>query len=165
MTDRYTAAEIFSFCQENWPESCHPVHRYALYLHRLAELDTEVHQFTRSLGISPTEFDILATLRRSPPPHVLNPTELQRSTLLSSGGQTKLFYQLEEKGFIERSVNEEDKRSKFVHLTMKGKGVVETAMTAVLNKEIEWLNVAGMNVDELAQLTHLLSRLLTVLES
>jgi DNA-binding transcriptional ArsR family regulator len=47
-------------------------------------------------------FDVLAALRRSGTPYELNPTELSRAMLLSSGGMTKRLDRLEAAGLVER---------------------------------------------------------------
>ena len=52
--------------------------------------------------LRPGWFDLLAALRRSGPPYELNPTELTRATMLSSGGTTKRLDRLAGAGLIER---------------------------------------------------------------
>ena len=165
MTARYTADEIFALSQKNWPETHHSVHKYVLYFHRLRDIVViEMNEFIKQFGLSIAEFDVLATLRSSSFPYVLKPSELQSSTLLSSGGLTKLLYQLEARELIKRSIVKEDKRSKLAHLTAKGKALIETSRDAVMMKEKERLDDALSN-DELNQLTKLLGKLLNVVEN
>ena len=157
--------KVFGFCEQHWPETHNVPHHYVLYLHRLVQLE---HQSSDAVmkrhGLSGAEFDILATLRRTESPFVLSPTQLQRSTLLSSGGQTKLLYQLEAKGLIERSVNPDDKRSKFVHLNTAGKELVEVVMAETLARLRGLFDEAGLKKKDVRQLIGLMGKLLTVLE-
>lgn len=165
MVEPYSATQIYSFCEQHWPQSHTLTHQHILYLHRLVQLESlETGQVFKTHELSAAEFDILATLRRTQAPHILSPTELQRSTLLSSGGQTKVLYHLESKRFISRSVNPTDKRSKFVHLTSKGKRTVETAMAEMLERLETVFNQSKLNKQEQSQLIKLLSKLLDTLE-
>ena len=90
-------------------------------------------------------------------PYVLTPTELQRSVLITSGGLTKLLYQLEARGLVSRSVQAQDKRSKLVHLTSKGKKLVERAVAEVMQVESQWIEQA-LSEKELEQLKKLLGK-------
>jgi DNA-binding MarR family transcriptional regulator len=53
-------------------------------------------------GLSPSELDVLVTLRRSAAPWVLTPSEIQRALLITSGGLTKILQQLEGRGLVTR---------------------------------------------------------------
>jgi DNA-binding MarR family transcriptional regulator len=87
-------------------------------------------------GLRPGWFDLLAALRRSGPPYELNPTQLMRATLLSSGGMTKRLDRLVEAGLVERRADPSDRRGILVGLTPHGKAVVDTALEAhVANEE------------------------------
>ena len=164
MKDDYTADEIMNLCEENWPGKNNPIHRFAVYLNRTRMLGVhEVQEIMRGKGLSLGELDVLASLRRSPPPHRLAPTELQRATLITSGGLTKLLYQLEARSLVERSVCETDKRSKLVHLTHKGKRLTEATMNTVIKHQENSLG-AALSESELDQLNALLGKVLKVFE-
>ena len=94
---------------------------------------------------------------------MLTPKELQRSLLITSGGLTKLLYQLEASELIRRSVQEHDKRSKLVHLTPNGKKIVGRAMAAMQESVKAWLDEA-FTQREFEQLKQLLSKAACVLE-
>jgi DNA-binding MarR family transcriptional regulator len=87
-------------------------------------------------GLQPGWFDLLAALRRSGPPYELNPTQLMRATLLSSGGMTKRLDRLVEAGLVERRADPADRRGVLVGLTPHGKAVVDKTLDAhVANEE------------------------------
>ena len=164
MNNRITADELIQRGQEHWDTGYEHVSEFAVYLSRVHELSfMRSEKVMDTFGLSSTEFDVLASLRCSAPPHIMTPTELQRSMLITSGGLTKLLYQLEERDLISRSVQEKDKRSKLVHLTAEGKGIIEKSMMALLTDEDEWLKTV-LNDKELKQLIKLLRKLNTALE-
>lgn len=166
MANHHSARELFAFCAQNWPETHNTAHQFGLYLRRLSELNSaENIRIFKNYGLSAAEFDVLSTLRRAKAPHILSPSELQSSTLLSSGGQTKLLYQLQDRGLISRSLNPADKRGKFVHLTDSGKSLVEAAMSEMLQRQGDFLSHSGLKKKERRQLLNLLDRLLVSLEA
>jgi DNA-binding MarR family transcriptional regulator len=86
--------------------------------------------------LRPGWFDLLAALRRAGAPHELNPTELMRATLLSSGGMTKRLDRLAAAGLVERRPDPLDRRGTLVRLTRRGKHVIDKAVVAhVANEE------------------------------
>ena len=87
-------------------------------------------------GLQPGWFDLLAALRRSGPPYELNPTQLMRATLLSSGGMTKRLDRLVEARLVARRADPADRRGVLIRLTSHGKAVLDTALEAhVANEE------------------------------
>jgi len=81
-------------------------------------------------GLTSWEFDVLATLRRSGPPHSLAPTALFSSLMLSSGTMTRQLQLLAERGLVERIPNPDDGRSMLVRLTPSGLALIDQAVTA-----------------------------------
>lgn len=73
-------------------------------------------------------FDLLAALRRAGQPYELNPTELMRATMLSSGGMTKRLDRLADAGLIERRADPADRRGILVRLTPRGKARIDRAV-------------------------------------
>lgn len=158
MPDKYSADQIVESMRTNWPEMHGRTHQFLVYLNRVRDLGhAQARELLVRMNVSRGEFDILASLRRSAPPNVLTPTELQRSVLITSGGLTKLLYQLERRGLVSRSVQDQDKRCKLVHLTAKGRKFIEGAMAAVLEIESQWLALA-FSTRELEQLIALLGK-------
>jgi DNA-binding MarR family transcriptional regulator len=76
-------------------------------------------------GVDGGGYDVLATLRAEPPPHRLRPTEIYRALGISSGGLTARLNKLEAARMIRRPAASNDKRSVFVELSPKGRGLVE----------------------------------------
>ncbi len=162
--DRYRADQMLEHYQKNWPEAFSSISTFGVYLLRIRELSlSNVMPVVDAVGLSSPEFDTLASLRRSPPPHQLTPNDLQRSMVITSGGLTKILYQLEARGLVTRSVNEADKRSKFVNLTAKGKNLIEETLNAVHEREEKWLRAAFKD-HELDELIALMGKALRVLE-
>lgn len=110
------------------------------------------------LGLEPGEFDVIATVLRSGPPHELTPKALQQSLMISGGGLTKRLIRLEERGFVTRRMDSADRRSLLVALTERGKAAAERAVTAH-GSAIEEL-IATLPAGEREQLSELLRSLL-----
>ena len=110
------------------------------------------------IGLKLGEFDVLATLVRSGPPYKLTPTELYRSTMMSSGGMTARVDKLEKAGLVERCPHPEDRRALTVCVTEKGLHLVKTMIPAYV--ETQHSAVEGLNVDEQNQLSTLLEKLI-----
>jgi DNA-binding MarR family transcriptional regulator len=110
-----------------------------------------------SYGLTPAEFDVLATLRNAPLPHELTPSQLQESVLITSGGLTKVMRQLEARKLVTRSQREVDQRIKPVKLAQSGKRLVEKAMAelvAASGKQVRDV----LDAREIAVLTQLLRK-------
>lgn len=105
--------------------------------------------------LSNSELDVLASLHSSDnSENTLSPTKLYERLLFSSGGMTKVLKRLEEKEFIVRLDNKEDKRSKLVKLTPKGSEVLTTSLADVIEMEEEMF--AHINKEERKSLSNLL---------
>ncbi len=112
--------------------------------------------------LQPGWFDLLAALRRSGPPYELNPTELMRTTLLSSGGMTKRVDRLADEGLVERRPDPDDRRGTLIRLTRRGRALVDRALVTHIENENELL--AGLGKAERRRLDALLRKLLAGLE-
>jgi len=116
----------------------------------------------RGIGLEPGWFDLLAALRRTGAPFELNPTELMRATLLSSGGMTKRLDRLVEAGLVERRPDPDDRRGTLVRLTRKGRARIDEALAAHAAREDELLDV--LSATDRRTLDRLLRALLADLE-
>jgi len=108
-------------------------------------------------GLDAGEFDVLATLRRSGPPHALRPTELYKSLMISSGGLTARLAKLEKARLIDRPPSPDDARSTLVRLTPAGRSKVEAAFRE--DMAIESRMIDGLDAEQRAKLTDLLKSL------
>lgn len=111
-------------------------------------------------GLCPAEFDVLASLRRSAPPHELTPSDVQRSVIITSGGLTKILRQLETRGLVTRSTDASDRRIKPIRLSPSALPIVEQTMQELIADANAWIN-STLSKKELAQVTALLGKLLT----
>lgn len=99
----------------------------------------------KELGLTMTQFDILATLGNQPP---MTCKELGEKTLILKGTMTGVLERMEAKGLIERIPNKDDGRSYKIGLTKSGNKLFQKAFPEHLqylgkafsklsNKEIE----------------------------
>jgi len=110
------------------------------------------------IGLKIGEFDVLATLVRSGPPYELSPTELYRTTMMSSGGMTARLDKLEKAGYVERRPHPDDRRALTVCLTDKGLTLIKQKMPDYI--ETQHRAVHGLTEDEQRQLSGLLEKLI-----
>lgn len=109
-------------------------------------------------GLSPAEFDLLATLRNAEPGHTLTPSQLLERMLLTSGGLSKVMAQLEARGLLARLCRDDDRRIKPVRLTAAGQALIEQAMGEAVANAGAWLH-SVLSDEQCVQLTALLARL------
>jgi DNA-binding MarR family transcriptional regulator len=113
-------------------------------------------------GLQRGWFDLLAALRRAGPPFELNPTELMRATMLSSGGTTKRLDRLEEAGLIVRRADPDDRRGTRVRLTRRGRARIDRALERHVANEERLLS--GLSGEQRRALDGLLRALLAELD-
>ena len=109
-------------------------------------------------GVSMAEFDVLATLRNAPAPHEMTPKELQDEVVITSGGLTKVMFQLESRDLVQRLQRELDLRIKPVRLTSKGKTVIEKSMAEMVATTGSWIR-ESLDAEQIKQLTALLGKI------
>jgi DNA-binding MarR family transcriptional regulator len=78
----------------------------------------------RSLGLTPSQFDVIATLGDT---DGMTCKELSQKTLVTKGTLTGVMDRLEMKGLIERVPSRSDRRSTIIRLTPKGGGLFRKA--------------------------------------
>jgi DNA-binding MarR family transcriptional regulator len=89
----------------------------------------------KGLGLTLTQFDVLATLGNQPP---MSCKQLGEKTLVTKGTLTGVLERLEVKGLIQRQSNAEDARSQLIGLTQDGQALFEK----VFPVHLEYLNQA-----------------------
>lgn len=118
----------------------------------------QVSQAFKPLHINPGEYAVLCTLRVSGEPYQLTPKQILKRVLLSSGGMSNLLERLEQKHWLNRLPDPNDRRGVLVRLTEKGLKLVEQAMTC--HAQIEQQFTASLTAPEQATLAQLLKKLL-----
>jgi len=108
------------------------------------------------IGLKTGEFDVLATLVRSGPPYKLTPTELYRTTMMSSGGMTARVDKLEKAGLVERCPHPDDRRALTVCLTDKGLTLIKSKIPDYI--DVQHTAVDGLSEEEQRQLSGLLEK-------
>ena len=116
----------------------------------------------RDTGVSYTEFDVLATLRRSGSPYRMTPTQLRQSVLLTSGAMTACLDRLERRELIVRQADPNDRRSLGVCLTKPGVKLINEIIAIRFDEAKR--SVAGLNAEEQAALSRLLRKLTNEVE-
>lgn len=116
------------------------VTRLALHLDRARKEAFADHD------LEPSEFDVLAALRRSGDPYQLSPGQLVQETFVTSGTMTNRVDRLVRKGLVERLPDPDDRRGVQVRLTPPGRSAVDGALDALLTREKELL--AGLTDGE-----------------
>ncbi|SDL12301.1 MarR family winged helix-turn-helix transcriptional regulator [Nonomuraea jiangxiensis] len=120
-------------------------------LHRL--IDAELRRTFAACGLDSASFDVLATLRRSDPPHQLTPAELMHASMITSGAVTQRLDRLEARGLVTRAPSESDGRGVVVTLTGEGLALIDQALPAHLETEERVLSaLTGKRRAELAEL-------------
>ncbi len=126
--DRLTASWA-----ESYPESDTSA---IIPMARLSRLSLLLGAFQREVlepfGLTPSDYSVLAALRRSGNRHQLTPSDLYNVLERSSGGITKMLKRLEKLGLVERFRDPDDRRSNFVGLTAEGREVEKQAFEAFL---------------------------------
>lgn len=108
-------------------------------------------------GLSYSDLDVLATLRRSGRPFRLTPTALRRSVLLTSGAMTACLDRLEARGFLAREPDPDDRRVLAAALTAAGRSLVDRAIALRFSEADDAL--AGLSAEERGALARLLRKL------
>jgi DNA-binding MarR family transcriptional regulator len=127
-----------------------------------ALLDRELDDVFSGYGLAGCDFDVLATLRRSGAPYRLTPTELSRSTMVTTGGMTKRLDRLEAGGLIRREADPRDRRGKLIALTDEGRELIDRAVEGHLENEERLL--ASLSRSERRQLAELLRGMLLAVD-
>jgi len=89
----------------------------------------------KEMGLTTTQFDIVATLGNQPP---MTCKELGEKTLVSKGTMTGVLERLEAKGLIEKFLNVEDGRSYKIGLSKSG----DKLFKKVFPEHVEYLGKA-----------------------
>lgn len=128
-----------------------------------AYTDTGINARLAEFGLARETWDVLASLRRTGPPHRLSPTQLYQALMRSSGAMTHRLTSIEHAGLIKRVADPEDGRSMLVELTSKGVTLVDRVAPQHLANEQRLL--AALTEEEQQMLAALLRKLLRSYET
>ena len=117
-------------------------------------LEARTNAVLKPIGLSYTDFDVLATLMRSGKPYALTPTALRRSVLITSGAMTAALDRLEGGGLIVREPNPDDRRSLTARLTADGRRLARKAARLRFADAAE--SITGLSAAEQVRLAALL---------
>lgn len=113
----------------------------------------------KEMGLTTTQFDIVATLGNQPP---MTCKELGEKTLVSKGTMTGVLERLETKGLIEKFLNIEDGRSYKIGLSKSG----DKLFKKVFPEHVEYLDKAfeKLNKKDLEQAVITLNEVKTIFQ-
>ena len=132
-------------------------------LHRLSALtDALLRPPFAAAGLSNGDFDLLAALRRQPPPYELNPGQLAAAMMVTTGATTKRIDRLEAQGLVTRRVCDDDGRSRLIALTDPGRATVDRLIRTHLDNEADL--VSELTSTSAPSFADLLARMLWILE-
>jgi DNA-binding MarR family transcriptional regulator len=109
----------------------------------------------RSLGLTSSQFDVIATLGDT---EGMTCKELSEKTLVTKGTLTGVLDRLEKKGLIVRVPSREDRRSIFIRLTPKGDALFQKVFAAHIRHMQPYFEQA-LTAPEATKLRELLLRL------
>ena len=134
------------------------VQRLAVFINAIQE------DFARAHGLKYGEFLVLAALRRSIPECALNPTELFRSLLITSGAITKRVDRLVAMGLVERRADPEDRRGVLVYLTERGRQLCDEMTVTSFGHDSAYGRLKKLSEQDRKDLANLLRRALLAFE-
>jgi DNA-binding MarR family transcriptional regulator len=113
-------------------------------------LEARTNAALKPFDLNYSDFDVLATLRRSGAPYELTPKRLMSSVLLTSGAMTALLDRLKRRNLITRGTDPADGRVKTARLTITGRHVIDQAIVArFADAKVAASLVAGSNRSQL----------------
>ncbi|MDH3417042.1 MAG: MarR family transcriptional regulator [Gammaproteobacteria bacterium] len=108
------------------------------------------------LGLELFEYDVLSALRRQGRPYTLSASRLANATGLSGGAMTNRVDRLEQRGFVRRRPDKNDRRGVGVSLTASGRRTIDKAIQLRLEAADESLR--SINLKERKELAGLLRK-------
>src|SRR6266516_3968563 len=90
-------------------------------------------------GLSIADFDVLNTLRRLSDQHASKPSDMARSSLITTGAMTSRLDRLERAGLIRRAPDADDRRGVLIRLTPQGSKVARQALQEVIAAALKQL--------------------------
>jgi DNA-binding MarR family transcriptional regulator len=102
-------------------------------------------------GLSIADFDVLNTLRRVGDQHGSKPSDMARSSLITTGAMTSRLDRLERAGLIRRTPDPADRRGVLVRLTPQGSTAARHALHELIAANQAFLEpLSGQQQDSIA---------------
>lgn len=117
----------------------------------------------QELGITLSEFDVLATLRRSGPKAVLTPGHIAHVAMVKPSGLAHRLAQLEKAGLISRTPDPEDRRSALIRITPAGRRIADRAIELLVEHKNEAFS--GLTDRQRESLEQLLDKVIETTEA
>jgi DNA-binding MarR family transcriptional regulator len=134
---------------------------------RLARLSLLIEAFQQEVlgpfDLTPSDYGVLAMLRRAGAPYRPSPSDLTSRLERSSGGMTKILKRLESGDLVERTPDPNDGRGSLVELTPSGHAVQDRVFNAFISATQKLL--APVPAAKLRETDRSLRALLDVFES
>lgn len=125
-------------------------------------LERSIQTTISEFELTPGEFDVLATLRRSGHPYQLSPTDLFNAMMVSSGTMTHRIDRLERAEWVKRISDPNDRRGTLILLTNEGLNLIDRAVAAHVANAHHLLR--DLEASEREMLARLLRKLLISFE-
>ena len=109
----------------NPPAEFLPTVQAMVQCYQAFEMNTAAH--IRSLGLTPPQFDIIATLGNT---QGMTASVLGEKTLITKGTLTGVVDRLVARGWVERAAHDSDRRCQIVRLTASGEALFAQAFPA-----------------------------------
>ncbi|MGA8116295.1 MAG: MarR family transcriptional regulator, partial [Actinocatenispora sp.] len=105
----------------------------------------------QSFGLTIADFDVLNTLRRVSDQRGSKPSDLARSSLITTGAMTSRLDRLERTGLIRRAPDKADRRGVLVQLTQRGGKIARQALRELIAANETFLDpLSGQQRDSIA---------------
>ena len=115
------------------------------------------------LGVTLSEFDVLATLRRSGPRAVLTPGHIAQVAMVKPSGLAHRLARLEAAGLISRSPDPADRRSALIRITPAGRRIADRAIELLADHKNEAFS--GLTDRQRESLEQLLDKVIDSLDT
>ncbi|MCF2530111.1 MarR family winged helix-turn-helix transcriptional regulator [Yinghuangia soli] len=127
-----------------------------------SHVESALREYFSLHGLDFSEFDVLATLRRSGEPYELNARALLKSAMVTSGAITNRVDKLSAKGLVERRPCATDRRAVLIRLTPAGKELIDRTVAGHVRNEENVMS--ALTPEERVTLDGLLRKLLIAKE-
>ena len=128
-------------------------------LHTYSAIIAAQESTLKPLGINPTIFSVLVTIRRKGPDAEVTVSKIMQEALVTSGAMSNLINKLANLGYVtkRKASSNEDLRASFIKLTPKGLKTIDKAM--IIQAACERRSVQNLNSAEKKQLSNLLKKM------